>query len=321
MQVATIIVNWNNLKDTRECLDSLTLIQYKNHKVFLVDNGSTDSSYEILSKEYPSVIHLRSKENLGFAGGNNLGIKEALRQGAEALILLNNDTVILNDIVDSFVAFHKQMPKAILGGRVYQYHDKEAIDHLGGIWNEEQLNFQLFAKNLRELPLTFDLPIELDYIVGCLMFIPRELFETIGLFDERFFLIWEESDLCFRAKKIGFKNFYIPDPMISHKGSQSFSGGSTHSAYYWYRNRLLWLKNHYSPFDYHQIFLTFFIPNWLKIAKNCFFETLQQIFSPTQEREKKRRRNLAILHGGIDHIRGKYGHGPAWISQKKRSSK
>ncbi len=321
IKIATILVNWNNIKDTRECLHSLKAVTYPDHHLILVDNGSSDSSYEILKEEFPHVQHVRSETNLGFAGGNNLGIKIALEQGADAVILLNNDTTVDHDFVASFAAFHEKERSAILGGKIYQYFQKDLIDHLGGYWDPHRLNFRLFGLNESNAQSHLDHPFELDYIVGCCMFIPKKVFEKIGYFDERFFLIWEESDFCTRAKKEGFKNIYVPDVKIYHKGSQSFSGGSSHSSYYWYRNRILWIKKHYSPFDYHKIFLSHILPEWIRMAKHCFFEYIRFGLFKKTETEKKARRNLAALHGGFDHFLGKYGPGPAWISRKKTAHK
>ncbi|MBI5274144.1 MAG: glycosyltransferase family 2 protein [Chlamydiales bacterium] len=316
MKVCTIIVNWNNKKDTIECLHSLAKVTYPNHTAIVVDNGSTDDSFATLSSLFPQYIHLATNQNLGFAGGNNVGIKHAITLHADAIILLNNDTVVHPEFIEGFITHHYANTNAILGGKIYQYQHKELLDHLGGNWDITSLNYSLFAKNANGNLAVFDHPTILDYVVGCCMFIPTFVVQTIGLLDEQFFLLWEEADFCMRAKKAGVQSIYCPGAVIWHKGSQSFTGGSAHMMYYWWRNRILWMKKNLSKQEFIYFLIIKIFPAWLKLHKRIFFLRIRNLISNTEKTKKEIKQYTACIQGGLDAFRGRYGIGPNWITKK-----
>ena len=102
-KVAVIILNWNGKEDTLECLASVKKLDYSNYEIVLVDNGSVDDSVDAISKQYPDMTLLQTGENLGYAGGNNVGIRWALEQGADYILLLNNDTIVAADLLSAFI--------------------------------------------------------------------------------------------------------------------------------------------------------------------------------------------------------------------------
>ena len=240
--VAIIILNWNGYEDTKICLQHLKQLDYPNYEVILVDNGSTDGSKKRLETEFPEYTLLSTGANLGYAGGNNVGIRYALRKGFAYFFLLNNDTITTKDALLHLIDFAEKTPLAgIIGPKVLQFEDRSTIDHMGGYWSSSHLNYLPFGL---QKPHTYCKdPVELDYISGCSLLVKKAVIEEVGLLDERFFLLWEESDLCQRAKKAGFSLWAIGSSVIFHKGSASFSG-KAHVEYYWQRNRLLWLEKH-----------------------------------------------------------------------------
>ena len=224
MRVAIIIVNWNGKRDTLQCLQSLSKETYTDKEIIIVDNGSTDGSVEAIKEAYPKCTILAELTNIGFAAGNNKGIEEAFHRGADAVILLNNDTTVAADLISSFLSTAIHYPSAILGARIYQMHNPATLDHLGGNWNKATGNFDLIGKGESALDYTVSIP--MDYACGCAMFIPSCILRRVGLLDGNYFLYWEDSDFCFRAKRLGHETRLCPHAMVWHIGSSSMT---THS--------------------------------------------------------------------------------------------
>jgi len=130
--VFIVVLNWNNFPDTAECLRSLAKVRYPRYQVILVDNGSRDGSAEALEKEFPRVTLMRNPVNAGFAGGNNIGIKQALTLGADYVLLLNNDTTVSADFLDALIDFGQEHESAgILGPKVFYYSTPPHIWSMG----------------------------------------------------------------------------------------------------------------------------------------------------------------------------------------------
>jgi GT2 family glycosyltransferase len=320
-KVAIIILNWNGKKDTLELLSSAANIDYPEVEVIVVDNGSKDDSVAAIRRQHPYAKIVQNSRNLGFAEGNNVGIRYALDAGFDFIFILNNDTIVSSDIVQSFVdQMHKEPEVGILGAKIFLYEEKNKFDHLGGQWNLKKGCFDLIA--LRELDdgIAWEESQELDYVCGCAFFVRREVFEKIGLFEEKFFLIWEESDLCFRARRKGFKVQTCPKAKVWHKVSASFVGGKPHSTYFWWRNRLLWIERNCSFNDSLRLYLRILIPDILHIFKLRLLKSMQlfllRIVRPRESLKRRQERNLkykAALHGVRDYLLRRFGNGPSWL--------
>ena len=253
-KVAIIILNWNNYADTKECLKSLENLTYPNYEIIVVDNGSTDGSAARLEAEFPQFKFIKNEENLGFAGGNNVGIKYALEQGANYVLLLNNDTIVSPDFLTEMVKIAKEDEiVGLVGGKIYRYgtHD---VHHAGGklvLWRGTGYSFRgdKAARNgVRNV----------DFIIGCLMLIKSEMIEDIGLLDEQYFFGGEDVEYCWRAKKAGWQIKVSLDAEIWHKVSASAGGeGSPLLFYHSTRNRL-YLARQLGITD-RLLFYTFFL--------------------------------------------------------------
>ena len=253
-RVAIIVLNWNGKEDTEKCLDSLEKITFPNKEILLIDNGSTDGSQEFFRMEFPDIRLIETKCNLGYAGGNNVGLEIGLKEEFDFFFVLNNDTVVDPKIVKAFLAGFSDKGIGILGGKIYRMDDPKRLDHLGGRWNRKKIDFDYVG--YREMDgEEWTSPLELDYVTGAAMMIRREVLEKVGLFDPRFFLFWEESDLCFRARRAGFLVKTCPEAKVWHKISASFTGGKPHAAYFLWRNRLLWIERNFSlPLRFYYFF-------------------------------------------------------------------
>lgn len=202
----------------------------------MVDNGSTDDSVKVIKATFPCYTLIETGENLGFAGGNNVGIEAALKAGATHVLLLNNDTVVDKGFLDAFL----KQNDPIMGAKIYLESDPNRFDHIGGRWNKAAAKFDLIGA--REVDQgQYDEPCNLDYACGACLFIKKEVLETVGLLENAFFLFWEESDFCARAKNAGFLVRLCPQAKIWHKVSASFSG-KAHTHYFYWRNRWLYMQ-------------------------------------------------------------------------------
>lgn len=252
-RVSIIIVNWNGFEDTSECLQSIKKIDYPNYEIIVVDNGSRDNSAERIKEEFPHVILIKNKTNLGFAEGNNVGIRYALSSSVDYLFILNNDTVVDPKVLSVLVEVGERDPSiGVLGSKVYNFNKPKVLCFAGSKINWETGIAQHTGMN-EEDSGQYDKTTEVDRLSGCAMIIKRKVIEDIGCFDRRFFLYYEETDLCNRARQFGYKIVFVPDSIIWHKVSRSAGGEkSPLMTYYLARNRLLFLrKNNKLSFKIH----------------------------------------------------------------------
>ena len=244
-QVTIIILNWNGKEDTLECLASVDHLDYPNYEVIVVDNGSTDDSVDTISKQYPNITLLQTGANLGYAGGNNVGIRWALEHGADYVLLLNNDTVIATDLLSAFINADKLLPAgSILGAKIFFYDEPGKLWFAGSQWNNGSNSFEHIGHGQSD-SAEYNRMAEVDYIAGCAIFASATTFKEVGLLDEGFFLTYEETDWCYRARAIGHKCIFVPDAKLWHKVSSSFGGADSPLVnYFMVRNKLLWAKKH-----------------------------------------------------------------------------
>jgi GT2 family glycosyltransferase len=224
-KISIIILNWNGLKYTTECLESLRKSTYQNYEVVVVDNGSKGNDADILEEKYKGYITLiRIKENLGWFGATNFIIKQlAARGGSDYLLLLNNDTkIIQGDWLDKLVkAGEKEENIGIVGCTLLFPSGKF---QLGGRILKTPFQFHFTTGIFSELNISDNVKnfIEVDVVEGACFMIKKKLIDKIGLFDERFGAgNYEDGNYQMRAKRAGFKVIYVPDVNIIHYGSAS----------------------------------------------------------------------------------------------------
>lgn len=217
--VYIIIVNWRRYKDTQECLASLKNSKYKNFRLIVVDNESQEGKAEKLLKKYPFIKMIKNKKNLGYSRANNQGIELALKDNADFLLLLNNDTVVapnfLNILVDYARAnnFYGVLSPKIL------YYKSDKIWAMGG-----KLSFLTSIPRMigqGKPSSAFNEIVEPDYVSGCAFLLNREVIEAVGMLDTRYFAYYEDTDLSFRVKRAGYALKVIPKSIVWHKVSQS----------------------------------------------------------------------------------------------------
>lgn len=253
-RVVVVILNWNGLEDTLECLSSLFQQDYHNYEVVVVDNGSTDNSVATITAQYPALTILQTGKNLGYAGGNNVGIEWAINQDVDFILLLNNDTIAASDLISKFVRATSLFPEdSVLGAKIFFYKTPDIIWFAGGKWNQDAGCFDHLGFGQVD-GAQYNSYLEVDYITGCALFSRTQTFKNVGLLDERLFLTYEETDWCYRAREKGSSCFFVPEARLWHKVSSSFGGSeSPLVAYFMQRNIMLWAKRHLTKHEYAQL--------------------------------------------------------------------
>jgi GT2 family glycosyltransferase len=232
---------------TLDCLASLSRQDYPNHTTILVDNGSSDDSVTQVRSRFPAVILLENKENLGYSEGNNVGLRFALRQAADYIFLLNNDTLLDPALIRQLVAAAETDPRIGLVGPTMFY-----ADHPEVIWaGENRIDWRAarpvrarMGERVAAAELAGQPPREADYIDTCAVLVCRRVFEQVGLLDSRFFINFDDLDFNRRAAKAGFRILYLPPARMWHRVSAAMGQASPATTYYMTRNALLFFRIH-----------------------------------------------------------------------------
>lgn len=230
--VYVVLLNWNGWQDTLECLQSLRKMDFRNWHPVIVDNGSTDDSVKQIREACPEVPLIENGKNLGFAAGNNVGIRLALHHGADYVFVLNNDTTVFLDTVSKLVEFGENHPQvALMGPRIDRRNPRKEwpirrrLDSITFV-----CGFTVLRRVVERLPIirawfyyTGEQPSPVHYLSGSALFFRATAVEGMGLFDERTFLDFEELIIAEKVKKVGMQTYFIPQAMVHHKGSASAS--------------------------------------------------------------------------------------------------
>ena len=246
-RIATIVVNWNLEEETARCLASLERSRLPS-AVVLVDNGAQDGSVGRLAARFPTAEVLRLPHNLGFGRACNLGIRRALAvPSVEFVFLLNNDANVHPAALEELLRAAQANPGAgILGPKVYSRAAPRRIWYAGA----RRRRGVLAAADTGRGEIDrgqFERGRAVDYVFGAAMLVQRQVFERIGLFDERFFLYLEDLDFCLRAQRVGFSPRYAPKALVWHTGSASTAGDIWLRRRHHLRSTALFLRKHLSP--------------------------------------------------------------------------
>lgn len=245
-KVSIVVLNWNGLENTLECIESLSKTNYPNYEIIVVDNGSSDGSSQTLKDRRYKITLLENAENLGFSAGNNVGILYAIEHGTDYVFLINNDTIVDPDVLKVLVDVSERDALAgMIGPKIYDFYEPDKIWFAGAYIDWKTGESPHSGKGQIDKG-QFNTVIEVDRLTGCAMLIKRAVFEKIGLLDPDYFLYFEDVDFCVRARKAGYKSICVQYAKVWHKESMSTKAkdGSPLHTYYHNRNRLLFLKKH-----------------------------------------------------------------------------
>ncbi len=254
--VVISLLNFNGLKNTLACLASLNNIKINNFKLtIVVVNNLSKEEFDLKINSLGGIplVVIKNSKNLGFSGGNNVAIKYALENGADYVLILNNDTYVDKNFLEELLKVGEQDNKVgILVPKIYfapgfEYHkNRYSKDERGRVFwyaggEMDWPNVIGIHRGVDEVDSgQYNKTEETEIATGCCVLVKKDVFENIGMFDDKYFLYYEDADLCLRAKMKGFKIMYVPKSIIWHKNAGSAGGtGSVLQDYYITRNRLL----------------------------------------------------------------------------------
>lgn len=242
-KVSVVVLSYNGKSYLEECLRSVLAQSHPAYQLIVVDNASSDGSPELVRERFPQVELIRNRRNLGYAGGINVGLREA--QG-ELIALLNQDTVVQESWLAELARAFEMDPKIGIAGCKILFADGRTIQHAGGIITYPQALPDHYGYGQFDEG-QYDQMKEVDYVTGAALGIRRSVLEDVGYFDEAFFpAYYEDADFCFRAREAGYKVVYIPRALVIHHESSTLRRDSYNYHRAMHRNRLRFVLKWYS---------------------------------------------------------------------------
>ena len=245
MVVAAVVLSWNRREDTLACLRSLAAAEPAPH-VIVVDNASTDGTSEAVRREFPAVELIENPENLGFAEGNDVGIRRALAQGADHVLVLNNDTEVDVGFLAPLLEEAARRPDAGALSPKILFAEPSDVIWFAGAEYDARSGYNGRHRGYREADDgRFDAVVETGRVCGAAMLVPRDVLEKVGVFDPELFAYSEDTDWSLRAREAGYRHYVVPASRVWHKVSAASGGESSPTAiYYDVRNALVVAERH-----------------------------------------------------------------------------
>jgi GT2 family glycosyltransferase len=240
------IVNYNSSEFTLACLESLRKVTTPDFSIYCVDNASTDDSAARIGQWTTQAAPLQARlikadANSGFAAGNNLALKQMLKDGIEHVLLLNNDTLVEPDFLAPLLSCACEKKNSICTGMIYNTADRNKIEYAGG-----HINQWACCPIHHKRPPASRQPQVTRFISGCFLFLPLVFFNRFGLMDESFFMYMEDLELNLRLIKNGYTLWLVPASRIYHAVGASVDTMALDLIYYSFRNRMAVVRNYYS---------------------------------------------------------------------------
>jgi len=241
-KLSIIVLNYNGGEIVIKCLQSIKQAKVPDNwqrQILVVDNASMDFSLKEIRRKFPDILIIQNLENLGYAGGMNIGIKYALENNSEVVMILNQDTLLNRDCLTSLIkTLYSNQNIGVVGPVIEFKKNGLSIFDLGG----EESTLYHFAIHVNNNKFDILKPVERKFLSGTCLLIKKETFKTVGLFDERFFLYYEDDDWCKRARNKGWHILIEPKAKIFHLLSSSIGQFSNRQIYYCTRNLLLYTQ-------------------------------------------------------------------------------
>ena len=298
-RVAVVVVNWNGKDYTLECLQSLQEQQRAAIEIVLVDNGSTDGSVFAVHQQFPGAVIIESGANLGYAGGNNLGLVYALDHGFEHILVLNNDTILEPDCTYKLLLDLRFHPDAAAAApKSYYFEPPNKIYFAGGKINRDGTVHHI-GDGCNDGP-TYSKAIDVTWLNGCAIMFRSSALREIGLFEPDFFLFFEDTDWSLRARRAGYRLRLVPDARLWHKGSASFGMPTSPLALYYHtRNQFLWIERNFPLPEKLVLFYFALVQVGVRVRALCRAGNLRS--------ETRQRRIRAVCRGFRDYLLRRFG--------------
>jgi GT2 family glycosyltransferase len=255
--ISIIILNYNQIKVTCEFIESTKKLKYRNFEIILVDNASKDDPTEIIRTKYPEVKLIVNKVNLGFTGGNNVGMKAAK---GDYYFIVNNDTEVTEDLLDKLLEpFARDKSIGVVSPKIRYFDHPEVLQYAGFTEINPITGRNKSIGNKEVDSGQYDVGGYTAYAHGAAMLLKKEVAEKVGMFADVFFIYYEELDWSARIRRGGYNIYYQPEAVIYHKESITMGKESAIKAYYHTRNRVMFMQRNVNTaqFSLFLIFLTF----------------------------------------------------------------
>ncbi len=245
--VSIIVLNYNAGKLLLDCVTSLKKSRYENMEILVVDNISSDNSHIKCKEEFPEIKLIQNKKNLGYCGGNNVGINEAK---GEFIVILNPDTIVEEDWLEELFIAYDEFGDGLYQPKIISLNEPGVIQSTGNMIHIFGFGFARDkGKKIIEKKEVIE---KIGYASGTCLFTSRKIFEKVGLLDEFLFLYHDDLDLGWRAAQMGISSYYVPKSKIFH--AESYSLRWSAKKFYWLeRNRKYCLRTHYSKETYKKM--------------------------------------------------------------------
>ena len=295
-RLAAIIVNYQTPDDTIRAIDALRASRRAFDEIIVVDNGSSDESLVRVRAVAPAATVIASPTNLGFTGGNNLGIRAALSHAADAVLLVNSDAIVEPECVERLVeALAERTDAGIAGPSIVAHDDPTLVTSAGirfspttGRVRTEEFGARLVRGETASR--------QVDAVSGAVMLVKREVFERTGLFDEAYFFSLEDVDFCLRARAAGFTTICVPASIARHVGSRTIGTRSPRKLYFATRNHLR-LVSRVAPVR-HPV---------RRFGRLAAILGVNLAYAALRTDAPRVRAVAAVMNGAWDHARGRYG--------------
>ncbi len=297
-RVGVVIINWKSPADTLRCLGSLETSTFPNRLITVVENGSGDDSADRLKQAYPELNLLVSQQNLGYTGGNNLGIRSCLAQGCDYVFLLNDDAIVEAQTLAELVQAASQHPQAgFFGPKILAIEEPELLLSAGGTWDARYLPAN---RGLGETDAgQYDQSEMVSFLSGCALLVRREVIERVGLLDEDYFAYNEEVDWCYRGLQAGYQAVYVPSSRVWHPDTRRRDQDSPNVTYYTTRNSLLFARKRKAGAG---ILLRNYVTYLRRYLSWSLRPKWRKAYHPAQR--------AALRQALLDDMRGRYGIRP-----------
>jgi GT2 family glycosyltransferase len=245
-RVAVVVLSWNGRSDTLACLESLAHVDWDPLTTIVVDNGSTDGTSEAVLDRFPEVVILRSEENLGFAEGNNYGLRTAFAAGAEYALVLNNDTIVDRGLIAALAGEAERRPDAgALCPMMYYTDPPDRIWYAGARFDARRVHNGRHTGYGDRDTGQYDATREIGRATGAAMLVPRRVVEDVGYLDGRLFIQVEDVEWSLRMRAAGYRILFVPAGKVWHRVSGATGGEhDPDTAYYEIRNTLAVCSRH-----------------------------------------------------------------------------
>lgn len=266
-KVIVIIANWNGKDVLKPCLESLNELKYKNYEIVVVDNGSSDGSQQTVLHEFPSIHLITNQNNKGFAAAQNSGIAYAINRQADYVFALNNDVIVDENVLDALVST-VESDKSIgaAAPTVYDAQQRAVVQSAGGMldWKRARAYQLNSGKSSAELPRVS----EIDYYGQIL--IRSDVLKQVGFFNTKYFMYWEDAELCTRIKQAGYKIVSVSNAKIWHR--HAYSSRSVKAIdFYGVRNRFWFMKEYNNVQRWTTILIRFFLSDfWVSVLSYLY---------------------------------------------------